>query len=163
MSELKGSIVEDIKPTENKKEASRPIEDIKNLTSKYPEMDWLTGNIEATPEASVPDQGEGTIGKQIFPNLDKKDLIEFDRTAVGIFTLHWAINGDYESFTACQKGSTKLSPESFAKLQKYTRSILQNPADIEAMETFMVINDLGKVEGVIETIAEKSGVRDGPR
>ena len=137
-----------------------PIETIKTLANRYPEMGWLTGKIEATPEASVSDQDEGTIGKHIYPDLDKKDLIEFDRTAVGILTLQWVINGDYESFTACQKGPIKLTPESFVKLRQYTESVLQNSEDIEAMETFMVINDLGKVRRVIDGIDEKSGIND---
>jgi hypothetical protein len=152
--------IEGVSPSETKKEVSSSIETIRNLAAKYPEIGWLTGNVDATPEASISDQAEGTIGKHIFPNLDKKDLIEFDRTAVGILTLQWVANGDYESFTACQKGPTKLTPVSFVKLQEYTRSILQSPEDFEAMETFMVINDLGKIKGVVENIAEKSGVRD---
>ncbi|MFH0873747.1 MAG: DUF1152 domain-containing protein [Candidatus Komeilibacteria bacterium] len=152
--------IENRPPVEAKKEIPQSVKTIKKLAAKYPEMGWLTGDIDATPETSISDQTEGTIGKYIFPNLDKKDLIEFDRTAVGILTLQWAANGDYESFTACQKGPTKLTPEDFTKLQEYTKSILQNPEDFEAMETFMVINDLGKIKSVVENIAEKSGVRD---
>ncbi|HUC88901.1 MAG TPA: DUF1152 domain-containing protein [Candidatus Paceibacterota bacterium] len=142
------------------KKALSSVELVKNLTNKYPEMEWLTGNVDSTPEASISGQVEGTVGKQIFSNLDKKDLIEFDRTAVGILTLYWADNGDYDSFTACQKEPTKLTKESFKKLQEYSKSILQNQEDIEAMETFMVINDLGKIKGVVENITEKSGIKD---
>ena len=160
MNEFRESKIEDTQSIEVKKEVPQSVEIINSLTNKYPEMGWLTGNVEATPEASLQDQVEGTIGKHIFPDLEKKDLIEFDRTAVGLLTLHWVANGDYASFTACQKGPTKLTPEGFVKLQEYTKSILQNPDDFEAMEIFMVINDLGKVKGVAESIAEKSGVRD---
>ncbi|MEK7628260.1 MAG: hypothetical protein AAB421_02475 [Patescibacteria group bacterium] len=68
---------------ETKKEISPSVETIKSLATKYPEMGWLTGNTDATPEASISDQAEGTIGKHIFPNLDKKDLIEFDEQLSG--------------------------------------------------------------------------------
>lgn len=160
MSEFQEPKIGSAQSIEVKKEIPQSVEIIKSLTNKYPEMGWLTGNVEATPEASLQDQVEGTIGKHIFPDIDKKDLIEFDRTAVGLLTLHWVANGDYTSFTACQKGPTKLTPEGFTRFQEYTKSILQNSDDFEAMETFMVINDLGKVKGVVESIAEKSGARD---
>ncbi len=152
--------METVSTGETKKEVASSVKIVKSLVEKYPEMGWLTGNVDATPEASIVEQTEGTIGKQIFPNLDKQNLIEFDRAAVGILALQWAMNGDYENFTACQKKSTKLTSESFAKLQKYTKEILQNPEDFKAMETFMVINDLGKIRSVVEGIAEKSGVTD---
>ncbi len=128
--------------------------------SQYQEMGWLTGGVEATPEASVAAQGGVTIGEQIFPALDKEDLVEFNRTAVGILTLHWVMNGDYESFTACQAEPTRLTQGGFAQLQTYTKSILKTPEDFNAMETFMVINDLGKVKSIVGQIAERTGTQD---
>lgn len=131
---------------------------IRKLVEKYPEMTWLTGRVETTPEASVQQGDKQTIGQSFFPHLDKKDVVEFDRTVVGILALHWVINGDYESFTACQNGPAKLTAESFKLLKEYTESILSSPEDIEAMETFMVINDLGKVSSIVKTIRQKTGI-----
>ena len=82
-----------------------PVAFIRQLTDDRPEMAWLTGAVDATPEASViPAEGQ-TIGEIVFPHLTKNQLTEFNRTAVGLLCLYWAYLGDthsYESFTACQ-------------------------------------------------------------
>jgi hypothetical protein len=138
----------------------KPTEVVRQLKEQYPELSWLTEATDATPEAGFPSSAEGTFGFQLFPNLPKKNLVEFDRTVVGILTLLWTLDGDYESFVACQNGPTKLTPESFAKMRAYTLSVLKTPEDIEALKTFLVINDLSKIRRVIEQITEKTSTHD---
>lgn len=142
------------------KDVQKPLEIVRKLTEQYPELVWLTGATDATPEAGGPSSAEGTFGSQLFPNLDKKNLVEFDRTVVGILTLLWTLDDDYEGFVECQQGPSKLTPESFAGLREYMLSILKTPEDIEALKTFLVINDLGKIRRVIKQIVEKTGAHD---
>jgi len=124
---------------------------IRNITLIYPEMAMLTGAVDATPESSINTESSQTIGQKLFPKLLKKDLIEFERTAVGILCLLWGLSGDYESFTACQKRD-KLSRSSFARLHEYTKKLLPDKESVEAMITYTVINDLGKIKSVVEKI-----------
>lgn len=139
--------------------AETPLEITLAVLSRHEEMGWLTGDVESTPEKSVSGT-QATLAEEIYPNKAKTELIEFDRTAVGILALHWVLKGDYKSFTDCQAGPTKLTQESFAALKAYTHAVLQTDADFDAMETFMVINDLGKITEVVETVAKRTGLRD---
>lgn len=84
---------------------------------------------------------------------------EFDRTLVGIESLKWVLNGDYDKFTGCQKDSVKLTPENFDHLRTYTQNVLQTPEDIDAMIGYTVINDLGKIKSVVSNIQEKTGIK----
>lgn len=136
-------------------------------------MRWLTGNIEATPATAVAGGGPGlTIGQRLFPGLSRAEAAEFDRTAVGLLGLKWVLDRDHASFTDCQPNAVKLSERGFNNLYDYTRSFVLSRGDqpweraslsqeaIDALETFIVINDLGKIESVIEDIAARTGVRD---
>ncbi len=140
-------------------DSETPLEIVRGILLRHEEMGWLTGDVESTPEKSVATT-QATLAEGIYPNKDKAELVEFDRTAVGILALHWVLIGDYKSFTDCQGGPTKLTEQSFAALRAYTRDILRTDADFDAMETFMVINDLGKITEVVETVAERTGLRD---
>ena len=91
-----------------------------------PELEWLKGNVNGTPE------GESV------------SEMEFKRTKLSVDLLNWVLEGNYENFTACQSDDIKLSHKSFAEIQQYTRSTLKTNADIYAMQAYLVINDLGK-------------------
>jgi len=144
---------------EHMNDTETPLEITLGVLSRHEEMGWLTGDVESTPEKSV-GLTQATIAEEIYPNKAKAELIEFDRTAVGILALHWVLKGDYKSFTDCQSGANKLSKGSFDALRAYTQDILKTDADFDAMETFMVINDLGKITEVVETVAKRTGLRD---
>lgn len=156
----KGSQSEGDYQREGERQSGTPVEVVREIAGKYPEMSWLTGRVNATPEASHTAEAGKTLGEQIFPGMEKKQVTEFDRTAVGLLTMHWVVKGDYESFIACQKPDVRLTRESFDRLRTYTLGILKTPEDFEAMETFMVINDLGKIKSVIEDLAERAQVED---
>lgn len=131
---------------------------LKQLVEQYPELSWLTGEVQSTPEMSQDVDGTKTLGEQIFPTLEKASLTEFNRTAVGLACLNWVLEGDYSSFTACQKDG-KMTEESFQELREYTQKVLQDRSAQEAMVVYTIINDLGKIEAVIQK-AKALGVED---
>ncbi|HEV3157280.1 MAG TPA: hypothetical protein VGZ00_08035 [Candidatus Baltobacteraceae bacterium] len=133
---------------------------ISTILQEYPEMGWLAGSIHGTPEGKV-DASAPTISQRIFGEKQ----IEFDRTAVGILVLDWVLAADYESFTECQWQQVEqgrmpleevLSPKSFDELRKYTQRILPDETSRRAMVTFMVINDLGKVDAVVDELKARA-------
>jgi hypothetical protein len=128
-----------------------------DMINKYPELILLTGSANATPEATVIPSSESSIGQVLFPGLTKEGLIEFDRTVLGLLALHWVLENDFDSFTSCQKGKDKLSPEQFEILRNFTRGVLSSKERVEAMETYLVINDLGKLESIVKMMEQKTG------
>lgn len=136
------------------------VELIKQIISNYPEMKWLTWDVNASPENNSTEKKENTIWEDIFNNLDKSKLIEFNRTAVGILILQWILKWDYDSFTACQKEEVKLTKQNFLELQNYTKSIIKDEEAVDAMITYMVINDLTKIKSIINKIEEEYNIVD---
>lgn len=107
----------------------------------------MAGKVHATPEGIV-----GAVTESPSKKMFGEQHIEFDRTAVGILAMKWVLAGEYEQFTKPHAASMKLSPESFAHLKSYLESILKTPEDIDAMVTYMVINDLGKIAAVVKEV-----------
>ncbi len=131
------------------------LEFIRQIVQHYPEMKFLAGEVNATPE------GKATDGKSIGEDLfeaDKNQLIEFNRTAAGLLVLKWAMTQDYEAFTQCQKNEVKLSPEAFGRFCDLTASVIKDSEALDAMITCMVINDLGKVKDFVRALSEKNGI-----
>jgi hypothetical protein len=140
---------------------SSSVERIGKLVDLYPEMLWLTGGVNATPEIVDPRSNEGaTVGEKLFASMQKEALIEFNRTALGVLTLSWVLTGDYESFTACQKEGVRLTRESFDQLRAYTLRVLPSPESIDAMVVYSVIKDLGKVRSIVSQIESKIGMQE---
>ncbi len=166
-----------------------PLEITAAAVNKYPEMTWLTGRVEATPalkqtadsrqqtadsrqQTADSRQQSLTVGQRLFPATPRAELAEFDRTAVGLLALRWVLDGDYDSFIACQPESARLSRANFNSLRNYTLDFVGgsgvepnergalNQEAVDALETFIVINDLGKIDRVIEDIAARTGIRD---
>ena len=69
---------------------------------------------------------------------------EINRTLVGILALRWLHNGQYELFVGTQPGPARLTRDSFAWTRKVFVEGIRNPADLYALITSTVINDLGK-------------------
>lgn len=105
-----------------------------NTIINAPELEWLKGNVNGTPE-----------GESI-------SEMEFKRTKLSLDLLGWVLEGNYEKFTACQSDDVKLSHKSFDEIQQYTRSTLKTNADIYAMQAYLVINDLGKIISFVKQI-----------
>lgn len=110
---------------------------------KYPELLWLTGDVNATPEGV---------------NTKDDKYKEYNRTMLSIELLKWVISGDYESFTECQQPK-RLSREKFEEICQYTRGIIKSGEDLEAIITYLIINDLGKIKSVVSDIESKLGLQ----
>lgn len=119
------------------------IATVRFFCEKYPEMNWLTGSVNATPEGIVEKDNEQSISKSLF----KETHMEFDRTAVGCLCLKWVFFEEYEKFVECQD-SGKLSRESFDRLVKMTKEILNTEELMKTALFFAIINDLGKVKSI---------------
>lgn len=109
----------------------------KNTIMNAPELEWLKGNVNGTPEG------------------ESASEMEFKRTKLSLDLLKMVLERNYEDFTACQKDDVKLSRESFAEIQQYTRSTLKNNADIYAMQAYLIINDLGKIVSFVKQVEAK--------
>ena len=126
------------------------------LLQAYPELAWLTGDVNATPEGNGSVAQATTLSEQIFGQKH----IEFDRTAVGIMVLKWVLSSDYTAFTACQPDSAKLSRDHFEELRDYVVKVLPDQHAVDAMVTYMVINDLGKIKSIVADVRSKLGVEN---
>jgi hypothetical protein len=134
---------------------------VRDCTTQYPEMAMLTGANQLATPGQIAQTDGSSVGAQLFPDIAERELREFNRTAVGLLTLEWALEGDYDAFTACQQGRPdKLSRDSFDALKAYTDGILVDDDAKEAMRVSLVINDLGKVDSVIAQIAEATGTQE---
>lgn len=123
----------------------------------YPEMGWLTGSVNATPEGTSNPDPTQLVSQRIFGAKHT----EFDRTAVGIMTFLWVIRGEYEAFTACQPPAVRLSRENFSELRRYTIDILHdNPQALDALIVYTVINDLGKIKAIVDEVQRRAGTNE---
>lgn len=107
---------------------------------KAPELEWLKANsVNGTPE------GVDTVDK------------EYKRTWCSIELFNAVLEGNYETFSACQPENTRITRESFSEICTYVKSVLKTADDENAMRAFLVINDLGKVGDFVEKIADSLG------
>lgn len=110
-----------------------------NNIVRAPELEWLkTNSVNGTP------WGVDTIHK------------EYKRTLCSIYLLNYVLEGNYEAFSKCQKAG-RITLKSFNEIRGYVKSVLQTQEDEEAMRTFLVINDLGKVGDFVKKIQETTG------
>ena len=72
------------------------------------------------------------------------DYDEVNRTLVGILSLRWIYNRDYEHFTQSQPPEKRLTRESFDWLHDLFSAGTEALDDLFALVLSMVINDLGK-------------------
>ncbi len=132
-----------------------PVTTIKRLLGSYPELKLLTTPTQVAP---TPETGTAriahTIGEEVF-HLPRSATIEFDRTAVSLLTLGQVLHGDYARFTASQDPTTRLSEQSFQALHTHTRSVLGNLEALDAMVTYLAINDLGKTHTIKDYVEKR--------
>ncbi len=116
--------------------------------NKYPELSFLTLDIESTPELTS--ALIGGYGQEFFPNKPATSLIEFNRTVMSLLALEYLFEGNYESFCKGQDSHLCLSIETFNTLCAWCQETLSSPPLLEAMRVFLAINDLGKIKKYID-------------
>ena len=104
---------------------------------KAPEFEYLKGKVNATPEGA------------------KVAEMEYKRTKLSIDLLNAVVCNDYEFFTSCQKGSNKLTPKGFEEIRNFTLNSIKTKDDYYALQTYLLINDLGKVCSFVEKIEKE--------
>lgn len=130
---------------------------ISSCLKQYPELSWLVGDCNTTPEGNATLSG-GSWGARFFPNVPESALAEFNRTVVGLLVFRWVVTNQYDRFVECQSASTKLTTDQFQHLSSFVQSVLRDEHEQEAMIVFMIINDLGKVKSVIDQLGMKEEV-----
>ena len=165
--ELKNSLVEQRQRLSTLFSSASDVAKIMQLAVAYPEMNMLTTDVAASPESGITSE-KSTLGEQLL-GLSRDATKEFDRTATSLLNLNQVLTGDYEAFTDCQSdSSTRLTKESFAGLQRYTRKVLGynrltkrvNSNKLDAMVTFLVINDLGKINAIVNEVESRTGKKE---
>lgn len=75
-----------------------------------------------------------------------EDLVEVNRTLMGMLALKWILTGSYEAFTNGQPRAVKLTKNSFEELQTLFSATLQdsNGDDVYCLLVATLVNDLGK-------------------
>ncbi|CAG8961972.1 hypothetical protein HYFRA_00013752 [Hymenoscyphus fraxineus] len=85
------------------------------------------------------------------------DYDEVNRTLVGILSLRWLHNRDYETFVGSQEESVKLSKASFEWLCELFKGGITSDANLDYLVTSMIINDLGKDPQLAKDYEAKTG------
>ena len=116
---------------------------LRNLLQTFPELQRFNEPVTETPDGY---QRYSEQSPSIF--VFGQQAVEFDRTVIGLMALRWVLEGDWKSFTASQKGEDALSLDAFEQIKTWTRSVLASPSLIEAMITYLVLADMGKVQSV---------------
>lgn len=86
-----------------------------------------------------------------------QDHDEVNRTLVGVLSLRWIINNDYDTFVGGQPASVRLQRDSFDWLRKLFLDGIKSPDDLFALVTAMIINDLGKDSSLGVEFQTKTG------
>lgn len=124
---------------------------VEKCLRNYPEIGWLANaKVRQTEEGCATLQG--TYSEQLFG----QKFIEFDRTLMTIRCLHLILEGSdraYGVFTSAQPDKERLSRDSFRQLHEQGVSLLDSRWQglsvrqmVEAMETALVLGDIGKSE-----------------
>lgn len=131
---------------------------LKELVHRYPEMTYLAGKAEASPEGN-PILRKDALAYQVFgEKAVDSTAIEADRTFLGLLTLKWVLTDQYEKFTSLQTNpAVKLTRASFDKLRDYTRRIAGTDDDLEFCLYSLACNDLGKTHFLVEKYKEVTG------
>lgn len=122
---------------------------LKTILKKYPEIQYTVLENQTTAEAEQNNMFSDSLASKVFEKNNLPDTVEFDRAAVGLLCLKYVLSNDYESFTACQNPSVKLSFESFQKLRQFTKNVIKTPEDLEIAVYTIMCNDLGKTHTLI--------------
>ena len=123
--------------------------DVASYLKKYPEILWLAdADVVSTQEGVA--SSKDPYSKQFFGER----YIEFDRTILSLKCLDLIFSGDdcaFKQFVKRQKKDVCLSKESFNQLHqkvlslfRLSRNILTEKDMIQALETALVLGDIGK-------------------
>ncbi|KAI1477708.1 hypothetical protein F4774DRAFT_388285 [Daldinia eschscholtzii] len=82
---------------------------------------------------------------------------EVNRTLVGVLTLKWIYNGEYDTLVANQADALKLSRQSFQWIHDFYADSISNPNELYALITSIVVNDIGKDEQLASDYEKKTG------
>jgi hypothetical protein len=124
---------------------------VKKYLEEYPEILWL-----ADADVRKTEEGEATLQGSYSEQLFGQKFIEFDRTLMTIRCLKLILEGSekaYEEFTKDQPEKAKLTFESFQKIHQQGQQLLHSSWGglseeqmLQAMETALVLGDMGKSE-----------------
>ncbi|KAF3055768.1 hypothetical protein GL218_06869 [Daldinia childiae] len=86
-----------------------------------------------------------------------EDYDEVNRTLVGVLTLKWIYNGEYDILVSNQAEALKLSRQSFEWISNFYADSIANPNELYALITSIVVNDIGKDEQLASEYQKKTG------
>lgn len=128
---------------------------IRRIINDYPEIMTLVGNIQFTPESFGTNNEKKTYGQLLFPDVDLNQLKEFDRTILSILLYFYIKDNRYDKFIEQQSGDNKLTRETFDKIREFIKINFNSFEKEKLLLYYMVINDLGKSQQVIDTLKTK--------
>lgn len=96
-----------------------------------------------------------TFGQILFPNVNIDKLKEFDRTVLSVLLYYYIKDNRYDKFVMQQSGDNKLTKETFDSIREFMKLNFNTPEKERLLLYYMVINDLGKSQQVIDTLKEK--------
>ena len=128
---------------------------IKRTIKEYPEIMTLVGDVQFTPESYGVNNDKKTYGQLLFPEVDANQLKEFDRTILSVLLYFYIKDNRYDKFVEQQSGENKLTRETFDKIREFMQLNFNSPEKERLLLYYMVINDLGKSQKVIDTLKAK--------
>lgn len=128
---------------------------IKRTLKAFPEAMTLVSEVQFTPESFGTVGDTKTYGQLLFPNVDPNQLKEFDRTILSVLLYFYIKDNRYEKFVELQSGDNKLTRETFNELRKFMQENFNDPEKERLLLYYMVINDLGKSQQIIDTLKDK--------
>lgn len=134
------------------------IEHVVDALSTYPEFSELVGETEFSPEQHGEIQQGVTFGKRLFPQATADQIKEFDRTALSLVLMHYCFDGEYDAFTASQTDDRKLGRDTFDAMQDFYQTNFDTPEKKRLLEFFIIINDLGKCQRLINLLVNRGVV-----
>lgn len=115
----------------------------------------LVGNIQFTPESYGTKIEKTTYGQLLFKDIDSNQLKEFDRTILSVLLYYYIKDNRYDKFVEQQSGDNKLTRETFDKIREFMKSNFNSSEKENLLLYYMVINDLGKSQQVIDALKGK--------
>ncbi|KAI1400466.1 hypothetical protein F4819DRAFT_461206 [Hypoxylon fuscum] len=88
---------------------------------------------------------------------DEEDHDEVNRTLVGLLTLKWIYNKQYDILVGNQPEILRLSRKSFEWIHTFYKDYVRSPDELYALITSIVVNDIGKDEGLAREYQDAEG------
>jgi hypothetical protein len=124
---------------------------VKEIWRKYPEVKYLAGSAEATPEGS-PTLSSNALAYKVFEDITvDSTAIEADRTFLGLILFQAVLDNDSSKFP-------HLSSEKFHQLRKFTFEILEDNEQFKELVFYsLACNDLGKTQALVDIDTQTMG------